>query len=68
MKRLLFSRIDNSPLVLFRICFGVLIALECFGAIATGWVRRTLVEPEFTFPFIGFEWLQPLPGMGMYGY
>ena len=68
MKRLLFSRIDNSPLVLFRICFGVLIALECFGAIATGWVRRNLIDPEFTFSFIGFEWLQPLPGAGMYLY
>lgn len=68
MNRLLFTRIDNSPLVLFRMGFGVLVALECFGAIATGWVRRNLIEPEFTFTFIGFEWLQPLPGAGMYVY
>ena len=68
MKRLLFSRIDNSPLILFRMFFGALIAMESFGAIITGWVRRTLVEPEFTFSFIGFEWLQPLPGLGMYFY
>ncbi len=59
---------DNSPLIVFRIFFGILISLECFGAIVTGWVRRTLVEPDFTFSFIGFEWLQPLPGAGMYGY
>ncbi len=68
MNRLLFSRIDNSPLILFRISFGVLVALECFGAIATGWVRHNLIEPDFTFTFIGFEWLQPLPGVGMYAY
>ena len=68
MNRLLFSRMDNSPLVLFRICFGILIALESFGAIATGWVRRNLVEPELVFTFIGFEWLQPLSGPGMYLY
>lgn len=68
MNRLLFTRIDNSPLLLFRMGFGVLVALECFGAIATGWVRRNLIEPEFTFTFIGFEWLQPLPGAGMYVY
>ncbi len=68
MNRLLFSRIDNSPLIFFRICFGSLIALESFGAIATGWVRRTLIDPDFTFSFIGFEWLQPLPGGGMYWY
>ena len=66
--RLLFSKIDNAPLLIFRVFFGILIALESFGAIATGWVRETLIEPKFTFSFIGFDWLQPLPGNGMYLY
>lgn len=65
---LLFSRMDNSPLIIFRIFFGILISLESFGAILTGWVKRTMVDPDFTFSFIGFEWLQPLPGNGMYFY
>ncbi len=68
LNKFLFKKIDNSPLIIFRIFFGILISLECYGAIATGWVRRTLVEPQFTFTFIGFEWLQPLPGYGMYLY
>jgi hypothetical protein len=68
MDRWLFKQIDNTSLVLWRVAFGLLIALEGFGAIATGWVRRTMVEPEFTFNFIGFEFLQPLPGNGMYFY
>lgn len=68
MDRLLFRRIDNSPLLIFRILFGFLISVECFGAIITGWLRRTLIEPEFTFSFIGFEWLQPLPDPWMYLY
>ena len=68
LNRFLFQKIDNSPLIIFRIFLGLLIASEGFGAIMTGWVRRTLVEPQFTFNFIGFEWLQPLPGMGMYFY
>jgi len=68
MNKFLFTRIDNTGLVLFRVVFGLLIAAEGFGAIATGWVRRTLVEPDFTFNFIGFEFLQPLPGSGMYIY
>jgi hypothetical protein len=42
--------------------------LESVGAIFTGWVSKTLVEPKFTFSFIGFEALQPLPGNGMYIY
>ena len=45
-----------------------MVSLECYGAIITGWVKRNLVDPQFTFTFIGFEWLQPLPCLGMYFY
>lgn len=68
MDKWLFQRIDNTGLALWRIAFGLLITIEAFGAILTGWVRVTLVEPEFTFNFIGFDFLQPLPGNGMYFY
>lgn len=64
----LFKHIDNSALIVFRIIFGLLCFLESIGAILTGWVKRTLIEPQFTFTFIGFEWLQPLPNNGMYYY
>ncbi|WP_136466929.1 HTTM domain-containing protein [Flagellimonas onchidii] len=64
----LFKKIDNAQLIVFRVFYGLLVAAECYGAIATGWVRKTLVEPKFTFSFIGFEWLQPLPDNGMYIY
>jgi vitamin K-dependent gamma-carboxylase len=46
--------------------FGFLIAAEGFGAIATGWVKRTFIDPELTFNFIGFDFLQPLTGSSMY--
>ncbi len=68
MEKFLFKHIDNSPLIVFRIIFGLLLFLESVGAIFTGWITRTLVEPKFTFNFIGFEFLQPLPGSGMYFY
>ncbi len=58
--------IDNSSLILFRIAFGLLIAAEGFGAILTGWVRRTYVEPAFTFNFIGLDFLQLFAGETMY--
>ncbi len=64
----LFKHIDNSQLVIFRIFFGLLCFLESFGAILTGWVKRGLVEPKFTFAFIGFEWLQVFQGECMYLY
>lgn len=68
LNRFLFTKMDNSSLIIFRIFFGILVALECYGAILTGWVKRTLIEPQFTFNFIGFDWLQPLLGNGMYFY
>ena len=68
MNKFLFKQVDNSSLIVFRIIFGLLIFLESVGAIFTGWVKRTLVDPEYTFTVIGFEWLQPLPGFGMYYY
>ena len=68
MNKFLFKHIDNSGLIVFRIVFGLLCFLESVGAVLTGWVKRTMVEPEFTFSFIGFEWLQPLPGNWMYVY
>ncbi|MGB1307340.1 MAG: HTTM domain-containing protein [Oceanihabitans sp.] len=68
MQSFLFKHIDNSALIVFRIIFGLLCFLESVGAIFTGWIKRTLVDPDFTFSFIGLEWLQPLPGNGMYWY
>src|SRR5690606_40731135 len=68
LNKWLFTRIDNSALVVFRIFFGLLITIEAFGAIFTGWIRRTLIESSETFNFIGFEFLQPLPGDGMLYY
>lgn len=59
---------DNSPLVIFRVFFGLLLSAESFGAIFTGWVHETFIEPQFTFTIIGFEWLQPLHGDGMIYY
>lgn len=56
-KEKLFEPIDNTPLVLFRILIGLILAAEGFGAILTGWVRVNLVEPEYHFPFMDFEFL-----------
>lgn len=68
MKERLFKQIDNAPLILFRIFLGFLLSCETFGAIATGWVKSNFITPQFTFSFIGLNWLQPLPGNGMYYY
>ncbi len=65
--RWLFLQVDNSALLVFRMIYGVLLAAEAFGSIALGAVKRLFVDVHFTFTFIGFEWMEPLPGYGMYG-
>jgi len=68
LNRWLFKHIDNSALIVFRFFFGFLLAAEGFGAILTGWVKRAFVEPQFTFNFIGFDWLQIFVGEYMYAH
>lgn len=62
----LYKSVDNAPLILFRIFFGLVFVAESFGAIATGWVTRNLVTPRTNFSFIGFEFLLHLMGNYMY--
>src|SRR5690606_28211416 len=68
MKVNIYRNIDNAPLIIFRIFFGFLIAAVSFCFIVMGWVRNVFVEPELHFQHIGFEWLEPLGGNGMYYY
>jgi len=60
--------VDNSPLVLFRIIFGSLLFYHCLSFMLSGKMDENFIQPPFTFTYIGFEFLQPLPGNGMYGY
>lgn len=34
--------------------------------VAMGWVDTQLIDPVLHFSYYGFDWVQPLPGMGMY--
>lgn len=66
INRILFKRIDNSALVVFRIIFGLLIVAQSWGSIFTGYIRTQILTAKFTFNFIGFDFIQPMPGMWMY--
>ena len=48
LNRWLFKQVDNSALVVFRVFFGLLITIEAWGAIFTGWIKRSFIEPQFT--------------------
>ena len=62
----LFSPVDASSLAVFRIAFGALMCWEVLRYFRFGWVHSYFIEPPMHFKYIGFEWLQPWPGDGMY--
>ena len=67
LHRHLFKEIPITFLALWRILFGAILFFECCGANWVGWTKKVFVDPPvLTFNFIGLEWLQPLPGYGMY--
>ena len=64
----LLQPVDNSALIIFRIAFGCLLFYQFLYALLNGDIYRNFIQPPFTFNYIGFDFLQPLPGTGMYFY
>lgn len=62
----LFKHIDNSALIVFRVIFGLIIIAQSWGSIATGYITERIIPTQFTFNFIGFDFIQPFPGSWMY--
>lgn len=55
-----------APLVTLRIVFGALMLFATIRFAANGWIDDLYISPELHFPFFGLEWIQALPGWGMY--
>lgn len=55
-----------APLATFRIVFGAIMSFSMLRFIAKGWVYELYVAPKVYFPYYGFEWIKPLPEIGMY--
>jgi vitamin K-dependent gamma-carboxylase len=62
----LFSKVDNASLTLFRIGWGWIIMLWAWDYLTKGQLRVLYVEPRFHFTYQYFDWVQPIPGIGMY--
>jgi len=62
----LFSPIDISLLVYFRIIFGAIMLWEVFRYFDHNWIDRYWIEPPFHFSYYGFDWVYPWPGDLMY--
>lgn len=61
----LLTPLDIMPLVFFRVIFGGIMLWEVWRYFHFDRIFRYYIQPEFHFHYMGFAWLQPLPGNGM---
>ena len=51
---------DSSPLILFRIGFGILMCYSLIRFWLKGWIETLYLNPSFHFSYYGFEWVKPI--------
>ena len=61
-------RVDASSLAIFRIVFGLVGVFIVARFFAYGWIDELYVAPAHHFTYIGFGWVKPWPGWGMYAH
>lgn len=64
--RALYRPMSIAPLVVFRICFGLLMFVSLARFWKRGWISAVYVQPSFHFTYTGFEWVRPLGDTGMH--
>ncbi len=62
----LATPVDGASIALFRICFGLLILADVIRYFKNGWISAYWIQPEFNFTYLGFDWVKPWPGDGMF--
>jgi len=62
----LHKPVSIAPLVMFRIIFGLLVFFSTLRFIFKGWVQDLYIAPKYYFTYYGFDWVKPLPEIGMY--
>src|SRR4029079_10010939 len=62
----LFSPVDISVLVYFRVFFGAVMVYHVCSMISSGWVDPLYIRPVMHFTYPGFGWVRPWPGIGMH--
>jgi len=55
-----------APLALFRFLFGFIMFVSIVRFAVNGWIFEQYIRPGFFFTYYGFDWVQPLGGIGMY--
>jgi len=54
------KKTNSSPLVIFRVFFGLLMCYSILRFYLKGWIKELYIDPIFHFSYFGFEWVKPL--------
>ena len=52
------KKADPAPLAVFRICFGIMMAISIIRFWLYGWIDLLYLNPKFHFKYYGFEWVE----------
>lgn len=59
--------IPALPFQVFRVGWSILMIISAVRFMALGWIEDHYVNPIFHFKYWGFEWVQPISKVGLYG-
>ena len=62
----LFTPIDIASLVYFRIVVGIILFVQSLRYLSGDSLEKLYLEPKLHFTYVGFDWVQPWPGVGLY--
>ena len=62
------EQVDAGTLAIFRIAFGLVGAFIVIRFFAYGWIDALYIDPAHHFTYLGFGWVKPWPGWGMYAH
>lgn len=61
-----YKPVSITPLVMFRVVFGLLMFLSIVRFWWNGWITSVYILPRFHFTYWGFEWVHALSNIGMH--
>lgn len=60
LKDYLQNSTNASPLIVFRIGFGIMMLYSLIRFWVNGWIKTLYLQPKFHFSYYGFEWVKPI--------
>lgn len=62
----LFEPVDAAAFACLRMVVGITLLCESIRFYCYGWIDTYYADPAVHFTYFGFDWLHPLPGIGMH--